>query len=223
MRVRELQQLAAAVAHEVRNPLNSMAIHVELLETRLRREGGSEAALKSTGVLAQEIERVDHILEEYLQFAGPPETQRQPVDPRALLAAARDRAAALASERGARIELRGDGELGSWLVDAEGLAEALDAITANALEASPAGGVVELEARTVGDLGEVVVRDQGEGIAEADLLHIFRIGFSRRGHAGIGLTVAKQIIKGHGGSIIVQRAQPRGTNVTIRLPVDSDQ
>jgi len=71
VRVQELQHLAAAMAHEVRNPLNSMAIHVELLEGRLKREGAKPEIMKSLSVLSDEIDRVDKILEQYLTYAGP--------------------------------------------------------------------------------------------------------------------------------------------------------
>ena len=86
MTVKELQHLAAAMAHEVRNPLNSMAIHVELLEGRMRKEGAGAEVLKSLTVLASEIDRVDKILEQYLGYAGPTEAARSPVAAKALLA-----------------------------------------------------------------------------------------------------------------------------------------
>ena len=74
MTVKELQHLAAAMAHEVRNPLNSMAIHVELLEGRVKKEGTAAAEmLKSLDVLSSEIDRIDGILEQYLGYAGPNE------------------------------------------------------------------------------------------------------------------------------------------------------
>src|ERR1700756_2804698 len=82
MTVKELQHLAAAMAHEVRNPLNSMAIHVELLEGRMRKEGAGAEILKSLTVLASEIDRVDRILEQYLGYAGPTEAARAPVPAR---------------------------------------------------------------------------------------------------------------------------------------------
>src|SRR5947209_6502584 len=78
MTVKELQHLAAAMAHEVRNPLNSMAIHVELLEGRLKKEGAGAELLKSLAVMSQEIDRVDKILEQYLSYAGPSEAARPP-------------------------------------------------------------------------------------------------------------------------------------------------
>ena len=100
MTVTELQHLAAAMAHEVRNPLNSMAIHVELLEGRLRKDGAGPEALKSLTVLAQEIDRVDKILEQYLGYAGPTEAARAPVAARALLSSVIERVRAEAKKRG---------------------------------------------------------------------------------------------------------------------------
>src|SRR6185369_2761686 len=108
MKARDLQHLAAAMAHEVRNPLNSMAIHVELLEGRLKKEPRESAEraqiLKSVGTLQGEIERIDRILDEYLSFAGPEETPRRMVDPAQVVSTAVDRARALADTQAVTIE-----------------------------------------------------------------------------------------------------------------------
>jgi signal transduction histidine kinase len=225
---RQLQHLAAAMAHEVRNPLNSMAIHVELLEGRLKREGelqpaDREAALRSARVMAGEIERVDRILDEYLQYAGPEEAARRPVDAAQLVADAVKRARPLAVERGVGLEIKSAAPLGQWAVDAEGLGEALDAVLDNAVEASPRGAVVEVSASTEHDQAQIVVADRGEGIAREDLTRVFHIGFSKRGRAGLGLTVAKQIVKGHGGSILAESGGAgQGATVTLRVPLEGD-
>jgi signal transduction histidine kinase len=227
VKVRDLQHLAAAMAHEVRNPLNSMAIHIELLEGRLRKEGltkeDRDAATRSTTVLAAEIERVDKILEEYLSYAGPEEAARTPVDAERLLAEAVQRARPEAEKRSIGLEVKRDGALGTWAVDAEALGEAIDALLGNAVQASPKGGIIEVTARSVDDQAEVVVTDRGEGITKEDLARVFHLGFSKRGRSGVGLTVAKQIVKGHGGSIIAQSAGPgKGATFTLRMPLEAD-
>ncbi len=192
---RQLLHLAAAMAHEVRNPLNSMAIHVELLEGRLKRDSGAaadrDAMLRSAQVISHEIERVDRILEEYLQYAGPDEAARRPVDAGALIADAVKRARPQAEKRGVGLEIKSASPLGQWVVDAEGLGEALDAVIDNAVQASPRGGVVEVSASSDDDQAQLVVADRGEGISAEDLPRVFHIGFSKRGRSGIGLTVAK--------------------------------
>jgi signal transduction histidine kinase len=220
MTVKELQHLAAAMAHEVRNPLNSMAIHVELLEGRMRKEGAGPDVLKSLTVLAQEIDRVDKILESYLSYAGPTEAARAPVAPRALLAGVIERVQAEAQRRGVMVEMRADGGEARWAVDADALIEALVAVAENAVEASQKGTTVLIAARTDEDTdqAEVTITDGAEPIPEAEAAKVFHIG-SRRSKGGVGLTVAKQIVKGHGGSITV-RPQAPGNLFTIRLPLE---
>jgi two-component system, sporulation sensor kinase E len=225
---RQFQHLAAAMAHEVRNPLNSMAIHVELLEGRLKKEPGAPSPertqiLKSIGTLAGEIERIDRILDEYLTFAGPEETPRRPVDPGTMVAAAVERARALAESRAVRVQLSVPQNLERWNIDADGVAEALDALLVNAMEASPRGSTVTVTLRADSDQGEVTIADEGVGILPEDLPRIFHLGFSRRDRTGIGLTVAKQIVKGHGGSITAESKGPgSGATFRLRLPIEPE-
>jgi two-component system, sporulation sensor kinase E len=222
MTVKELQHLAAAMAHEVRNPLNSMAIHVELLEGRMRKEGASAEVLKSLTVLSQEIDRVDKILESYLSYAGPTESARAAVAPKVLLASVIERVQPEAQKRGVLVELRGVGGEEKWAVDADALTEALVAVAENAVSVSQKGATVALAARTDEDTdqAEVTITDSAEPIAEGEAAKVFHIG-SRRSKGGVGLTVAKQIVKGHGGSITV-RPQSTGNLFTIRLPLEAE-
>jgi signal transduction histidine kinase len=222
---RQLQHLAAAMAHEVRNPLNSMAIHVELLDGRLRKETLADrpAALKSVATLANEIERIDKVLDEFLQFAGPEESTRKPVEPSLVLGEAVGRARPLAESRGVVIETKIAHDSGKWPLDAEELGAALDEVLANAVESCARGQTVMVEAQSDEDQAQVIVRDPGVGISAEDLPKVFHLGFSRRGRAGIGLAVAKQIIKSHGGSIVVSSAGVgAGAQFTLRLPLEGD-
>lgn len=228
MNVRELQHLAAAMAHEVRNPLNSMAIHVELMEGRLRKLSSdmgpdTDAALRSVGVLQHEISRIDKILEEYLEHAGAIESARRPVAAEQILAAAIAQVREETDRRNVSFDIRFGSESTAWSVDPDAFSDALAALLANAVQASPEGGRVEIEARTDEDHAEVQVRDYGEGIAREDFPGLFQIGFSRRGRAGLGLTIAKQIVKGHGGSIVAESAGPgRGATFRLRWPLEPD-
>jgi two-component system, sporulation sensor kinase E len=224
MTVKELQHLAAAMAHEVRNPLNSMAIHVELMEGRLKKEGAAAEVMKSLTVLSSEIERIDKILEQYLGYAGPSEAARAPVAPKVLLAGVVEQVKAAAQKRGVTVELKGDGAGGGakWTVDAEALAEALAAVVANAVAATAKGGTVVVSARTDddNDQAEVAITDAAEPIADAEVAKVFHIG-SKRSRGEVGLSVAKQIVKGHGGSITVKGGE-KGNTFTIRLPLEAE-
>ena len=221
MTVKELQHLAAAMAHEVRNPLNSMAIHVELLEGRMRKEGAGPEILKSLTVLAAEIDRVDKILEQYLGYAGPTEAARAPVAAKSLLASVIERVQDEAQRRGVTVELRdGEGVNEKWAVDADALTEALVAVAENAVASSGKGSVVAIAARTDEDTeqAEVTITDGAAPIAAGEVGKVFHMG-SPRSQGGVGLTVAKQIVKGHGGSITV-KPQEAGNLFTIRLPLE---
>jgi len=223
MTVKELQHLAAAMAHEVRNPLNSMAIHVELLDGRMRKDGASPEILKSLVVLAAEIERIDRILEQYLGYAGPSESSRAPVAARTLLGAVLERVRADAAARGVAIELKngsGSGSDARWAVDGDALTDALVAVAENAVASSKPGAVVAIAARTdeASAQAEVTIVDGAEPIDAAEIPRVFHMG-SPRSRGGVGLTVAKQIVKGHGGSITV-KPQAAGNLFTIRLPLE---
>ena len=227
MTIRQLMHLAAAMAHEVRNPLNSMAIHADLMEGRLTRQAtftdaDRDTLKRSAQVVAGEIERIDRILEEYLDYAGPAEAARRPVEPRTFLAAALARTQAIAAARDVKLAIASAPD-NTWSIDAEVMGEALDAVLVNAVEASAPGSTVEVSGATRDDEAEIVVRDRGEGIPAGDLPQLFRLGFSHRGRAGVGLPVAKQIVKGHGGSIKIESdGAGTGAVVTIRVPLERD-
>ena len=223
--IRELQHLAAALAHEVRNPLNSMAIHLDLLEGRLKKEGVvlSEASAKSLRVLVQEVERIDKILEEYLGCVGVDEGPRTASDAEAFLAGIAARQGALAASRRVRVSLQHPQPLGSWFIDVDGLAEALSALLERAISVSGEGQEVELLARTRDDLAELVIRDRGAALPDAELGRLFHIGFVHGEGRSIGLAVAKQVIKGHGGSISARRpAEGPGTEVQVRFSIEPE-
>ncbi|HEY2746639.1 MAG TPA: HAMP domain-containing sensor histidine kinase [Polyangia bacterium] len=221
--MKELQHLAAAMAHEVRNPLNSMAIHVELLEGRMKKEGAGAEVMKSLSVLASEIDRVDKILEQYLGYAGPTESARTPVQAKTLLAAVVERVRPEAEKRGVTIELQdGGGGDARWAVDGDALTEAIVAVVENAVVSSVKGSVVTIAARTdaASEQAEVTIVDGAPPIAAAETAKAFHIG-SPRSRGAVGLTVAKQIVKGHGGSITI-KPQASGNLFTIRLPLEFD-
>ena len=178
--------------------------------------------MKSLTVLASEIDRVDQILEQYLGYAGPTEAARAPVPARALLAAVIERVRGEAERRGVTVKLV-DGAASrddKWAVDGDALTEALVAVAENAVASSAKGGVVAIAARTDEDTeqAEVTITDAAAPIATGEVGKVFHMG-SPRSAGGVGLTVAKQIVKGHGGSITV-RPQAVGNLFTIRLPLE---
>jgi signal transduction histidine kinase len=217
-------QLAAAMAHEVRNPLNSLAIHGDLLQTRIERLSASlppdeRAALtKSVATMAAEIERVDRILEGYLEMVGPDEPERVATPPLSLVEAAVARAREPATSAGVRVDVRvsgGDGAAAAWPIDREAMIDAVATLVADAVSETPRGGRVEIEVTPPRD-GYAELRLRAGAVRPAEALGK---AFSLTGTGGAALIVARQIAKAHGGSLSIQRVDD-GTLYTLRLAVD---
>ena len=225
--VTDLRQLAAAAAHEIRNPLNTMAIHCEILESRLLKAGvvdkDREALMKSVSVLSGEVQRIDKILDHFLTHAGPPEADREPVDADPWLEEVVERARAEAEPASVKIELR-HAALGRWNVDAVTLERAMQAVLENAVLASGAGGLIEVDAESNSERATIRITDHGEGIAPEILPSVCQVGYTtRRGHAGLGLAIAKQVVKAqHGGDLQVQSAPGKGTTVIFYVPLEDE-
>ena len=222
-----LGHLAAAMAHEVRNPLNSIAIHIELMETRLKKMAAAvelETLKRSLTVMAREVDRIDHILEGYLDYAGPSECSRKPTRIAELLSAVADRAQEAARAKGVQVAVESAPAGGTWQIDPGALAQALDAMVGNAVEACSRGGHVSLRASEKDAQGRIEVEDDGEGMSEETVRGAFQLGFTTRsGRPGLGLTVAKQIVKAHSGSTHAHSAGlGRGAMLRIEIPLDVD-
>ena len=214
--------LAAAMAHEVRNRLNPINIRVELLRARADASHGDLA--KALAVIQSEVDRIDEILGEYLRHAGPVEAAlvRKPVA--RLIGDVVERASDAATARGVRLEVSA-ARTEAWPMDAAALGLALDALVANAIEASPTGGTVSIAARQSEETGTIEIVDRGEGIAKELLNKVFALGYSTRsGRAGTGLAVAKQAVRAHPGGSLILRSEglQKGVSVRIEIPLDSD-
>jgi signal transduction histidine kinase len=217
-----IETLAAGIAHEVRNPLNSLQINLRILQDELADlipDRGAQA-FGLLGKIAAELKRLDDFVSEFLRFARPPRLKLEHVPVRALLS---ELAAFLAPECASKgVDLRLDLEHGPPNVHVDGLQlkQAILNLLLNALQATPPGGRIVL--RTGGDarLSSISVVDNGEGIAAQAKEKIFTVFFStREGGTGLGLPIARRIVEEHGGSIEVVSTQGEGTTATIVLPV----
>lgn len=214
-----LGRLTSGVAHEVKNPLNAMRIHIELLRTRLSDPGPDVA--ENLDVIAYEIQRLDRVVQGFLRFMRPQELRLEPVDVNGLLAAVARLAGPEAAQTGVEIVRDQASGLPPVTGDAELLQQACTNLAMNGIQAMPKGGTLTLATRAAPRGGvEVRVQDQGVGIAPEDLDKIFRLYYTTKENgSGIGLALVYRIVQLHDGRIEVESAVGEGTTVILTFPL----
>jgi signal transduction histidine kinase len=235
----QLGRLSAGVAHEVKNPLNAMMIHLELLRQHVSppravagrlagARGGapvetlpapSEAALQHVDVIAGEIRRLDEVVQGFLKFTRPEDLKLQPV----VLAVLFDEVIPIvrpeAEGSGVQLQVDCDGAL-SVNGDPAMLRQAFLNLALNACQAMPDGGTLRIAAEPARNRRiSIVVSDTGIGIKPENLQRIFDLYFSTKPKgSGIGLSMVYRTIQMHDGEIEVQSTAGKGTTFTILLP-----
>ena len=215
-----IEALAAGVAHEVRNPLNSLQINLTILEQELvellpDRQAHAFALLaKITG----EIKRLDDFVSEFLRFARAPRLCVEHLPIRSLLTDLSAFIAPECSQKGVTLSLEPGGPERAW-VDGFQLKQAVLNLVLNALQATSAGGRVVI--RTGGDAERftVAVRDDGEGMPAEVRERAFEPFFTtREAGTGLGLPIVRRVVEQHGGSVEIASAPGEGTTVTLVFP-----
>jgi two-component system sensor histidine kinase HydH len=215
-----IETLAAGIAHEVRNPLNSLQINVGILEQELS-ELLPDHDLHAFSVLQKisgEIKRLDDFVSEFLRFARPPKLNVERLAVRPLITDLVAFIAPECSKKGVALEadLRGPD---TALVDGFQLKQAVLNLVLNALQATPRGGHVVV--RTAGDKRRfvVAVADDGEGMSPETRDRAFTPFFTtREDGTGLGLPLVRRIVEEHGGSVEISSTLGEGTTVTLALP-----
>jgi len=217
-RLAALSRVSGGVAHEVKNPLNAILLHVEVARAKLAH--GDTALEPQMDIISSEILRLDRVVKTFLDFTRPVELNlaNVPLDEfvRDLVDLARPQADAsrisVVDERKAGgVEVRIDRDL---------LKQAVLNIVVNAIEAMPAGGELRLESSASGDTAEIRVSDTGPGIPPDLREKIFRLYFTtKQKGSGIGLAMAFRIVQLHDGTIDFTSEPGKGTAFFIRLPI----
>lgn len=217
-----LGALAANLAHEIRNPLNSINLNLEMLDEDLANVGHADGdTLEST---RQEVSRLARLVSDFLSYARPAPPKGDEVHVSPLVRDAVEFLRAEAKERG--VHLRLSDPLPSVHVagDASQLRQVLFNLLLNSVQSverlDPERRVVEISGRTNSASVEICIRDRGDGIPAADIERVRRAFISRRpGGTGLGLAIADRVIQAHGGSIRLENLDPRGFQAEIVLPL----
>jgi signal transduction histidine kinase len=214
-----LGRLTSGLAHEIKNPLNAMAIHLELLKEKLG--PSAEGVQRNMTIIESEIRRLDRVVQGFVKFIRPQELALKPVDLNALLRAVIALLEAEWGSKGIRFDLRPDASFPPVTADEELLHQAFLNILLNACQAMPSGGTITVTTtQDSGGFARVMIADQGVGIRREDRDNIFRLYYTTKpGGSGIGLSLVYRIVQQHDGSIDVSSEIGRGTTMTVRLPV----
>lgn len=220
-----LTTLAAGVAHEINNPLGSMAIRMQLLEKQIKSETPDRTAMeKHLRVMSEEIDRLKHIVVDFLFAVRPMDIQLLKENVGAVLEEVAELVEPEAERNAIRVKLDIGKNLPEVLADKRHLKQALLNLVQNAMAAMPEGGILGLKAEFRGDEITLSVSDTGTGIPEGLLTKIFEPYFTtKKSGTGLGLTITYKIIKEHSGEISLVSREGRGSTFTIHLPVPQQE
>ena len=213
-----LGQLSAGIAHEIRNPLSSIKMSLQILEKRMNPEGND---LKRFKIAQKEVEHLEELVNNVLVFAKPLEPRIAPVDLAKLLEQAVSLAEKLLRDKliELKVEIQG---IPPVHVDAGMITDAFLNIIRNAAEAVETGGTIRIYARSIGSKPPsvlVVVEDNGCGIDTEDMPHLFNPFFTRKKYGtGLGLSQVSKIVELHSGKIEIISEKDKGTKVCVTLP-----
>ena len=228
VRRRLLVRLAGGLAHEIKNPLSTMAINLTLLEEEFQPAPGGDGgqspkdkrSLKRVRTLQREVARLEGILEDFLHYARGGEINRAPRDLVGLVSEVLAFAEPELEAENVRLHAKLPPSLPLAMLDEGSFRQVLVNLIVNARHAMPGGGELIVELGRHGATAELTITDSGVGMSDEERERCFDLYYStKRGGTGLGLATAKRIIEMHEGEIAVMSEQGRGTRFHIWLPL----
>lgn len=219
-RLAELGGLLAGFAHEIRNPLSTISLNLQLVLEDFKdpETPRDKRTHKRVATVEAEVRRLQRILEEFLNFARAPEPKLEPVDLDQRLSAVVDFHAVALHERGVSLRFY-PGNVGILPLDWNHLQAAVVNLLRNAGDATPKGGEVLVSSQRDGDFVLVRVTDTGAGIPAELQSRIFDPYFStKKTGTGLGLPTVRRVVEEHGGTLTFSSEVGKGTQFTLRLP-----
>ncbi|HEY5950024.1 MAG TPA: ATP-binding protein [Kofleriaceae bacterium] len=216
-RLAALGQFAAAIAHDIRTPLTSISLNVQILRRKLQLPDDDREHLD---IALEELARLDKSVAEILDFAKPVKLMPQPIDVGELIETTTRGLSPVLSEKGVALRCEGQDELRQVNGDPQRLRQVLVNLVGNAADASTPGTEVTVRAKSADNAHVAIeIEDHGRGITEDDLPRIFEPFFTTRPDGtGLGLAICHKVVRAHGGDIHVRSSVGRGSTFTILLP-----
>jgi signal transduction histidine kinase len=218
----EIARLAGGLAHEIKNPLSTIRLNMDLLAEDLdeAESPGARRALKRVEVVRRECQRLQSLLDDFLNFAKVRRLQLEPTDLNHQIDDVLEFFAPEAANGGVEVVRYLDPDLPRVMLDREAFRQALLNLIINAKQAMPDGGQLVVRTASQGDTVAIYLIDTGCGMDEQTMSRMFEAFYSTKpSGSGLGLPTTEKIIGAHGGRISVQSDVGRGTQFTIELPI----
>jgi len=216
--------LAAGVAHELGNPLNSLTIHLQLIERKLKKlklakAVESDSLAESIRICEEEVKRLDGIVSNFLEAIRPRPPDLAEVKPAEVLAEVLRFQHGELADRGITVEAETPANLPPVMADRNQLKQVFFNLIKNAVEAMVPGGTLRIRTRADDDNVFLLFGDSGAGIKQEDLGRLFEpYHTTKPGGHGLGLTIVQRIMREHGGQIGIESKEGVGTVVTLQFP-----
>jgi signal transduction histidine kinase len=218
--------MAAKLAHEIRNPLSSIKMNIALVGYEIDRltKDDAESAKESRSLLQSidsEVRRIQRVTQDYLKFARIPKPRSEKVPINDVLGVRLAFMESLFQSQNVTLHLALDESLPPIRADEEQLWQAVLNLVQNALEAMPGGGSLTVTTARKDPDVVLTIADTGKGMCETERQQVFKPFFStKQSGTGLGLPLTQQIIVEHGGQIVCESIEGKGTTFLIRLPIE---
>ncbi len=218
-RLASVGRLAAGVAHEIRNPLSSIKGLATYFKERYQDKLDDQ---QIANIMIQEVDRLNRVVGQLLDFARPIKISKKPISMQALIEDSLKLVERQASEKNIKIETRFPSQMDPVSVDPDRINQVLLNLYLNAIDSMDEGGrlAIRIPNSEQKHNTEIKIIDDGNGISQEDLAHIFDPYFTTKATGtGLGLAIVHNIVDAHGGKVMVESHPGRGTTFTIRLPL----